>query len=258
MATKVVFITGPATTFTIPSDFGSLVSIEAIGGGGGGSKSSSGGGSGGGGYAKVTSILTDTLTPSAVIPVQIGAGGTLAAIGGDTAFGTGTFGAAPSVNIVARGGGVGATNTGGAGGFFDGAGSGTGLTGFTGGTGGAGSSSTKGGGGGAAGPSGNGANGGNGSAGTVGTSGQGGGGGANAPGLPGSGSGTPGTGGTSPAAQFSIQGSPYGDSYLSIGTNAYGPISLTGYGYGKNGGFSAIAPASLGVVGVAGVVIVEW
>ena len=34
MAIKTVFITS-GTTFTIPSDFGSLVSVEAIGGGGG-------------------------------------------------------------------------------------------------------------------------------------------------------------------------------------------------------------------------------
>ena len=34
MAVKTVFITS-GTTFTIPSDFGSLVSVEAIGAGGG-------------------------------------------------------------------------------------------------------------------------------------------------------------------------------------------------------------------------------
>ena len=38
MAQKVVFITTTGTgTYTIPNDFGSLVSVEAIGGGGGAS-----------------------------------------------------------------------------------------------------------------------------------------------------------------------------------------------------------------------------
>ena len=56
MATKVVFITSSGA-YTIPSDFGSLVSVEAIGSGGytGISNNMSGGG-GGGAYAKSTGV----------------------------------------------------------------------------------------------------------------------------------------------------------------------------------------------------------
>jgi len=92
MATKVVFITTTgASTYTIPSDFGSLVSIEAIGGGAGGRKAASsstpGPGGGGGAYAKITSA---TLTPGASISVQVGPGGTVVTSGTSSYFGLGT------------------------------------------------------------------------------------------------------------------------------------------------------------------------
>ena len=75
MATKVVFITS-GTTFTVPSDFGSLVSVECIGGGGSGAKGKVGvsyaTGGGGGAYAKVTSI--SGLTAGGSVNIAVGAG----------------------------------------------------------------------------------------------------------------------------------------------------------------------------------------
>ena len=57
MAIKVVFITTTgAGTFTIPADFGSLVSVEAIGAGQGSSGAPTNQGGNGGNYAKSTAI----------------------------------------------------------------------------------------------------------------------------------------------------------------------------------------------------------
>jgi len=54
---KTVFISTAGTgTYTIPSDFDTFISVEAIGGGGGGGSSVSNGGGGGGAYAKSTSV----------------------------------------------------------------------------------------------------------------------------------------------------------------------------------------------------------
>ena len=84
-ATKIVFITS-GTSFTVPSDFASLVSIEAIGGGSGGAGSLSGIGKGGGAgaYSKITAL--SGLVASGSVFVSIGTGG-----GGGT-FGNGTSG----------------------------------------------------------------------------------------------------------------------------------------------------------------------
>lgn len=74
---KTTFLSAGATTWTVPADYVSLVSIKAIGEGGHGISTltaNGGGGAGGGGgaYAEIT-----TLTASAgdVLPVQIGGGG---------------------------------------------------------------------------------------------------------------------------------------------------------------------------------------
>lgn len=70
---QVVITTG--TTYTIPADYISLVSIECIGGGGGGSYSLTNlGGGGGGGYSRITTSLP-TLTPSSSVSIVIGTGG---------------------------------------------------------------------------------------------------------------------------------------------------------------------------------------
>jgi hypothetical protein len=153
MAIQTVFITS-GTTYTIPSDFVSIVSVEAIGGGGSATVSGYGGG-GGGAYAKTTSITG--LTASGTAYCSIGAAA------GDTWF-NGTSNAAPTTTnqgVLAKGGASATGNSGASGGA---SGSCVGNTSFSGGNGGAGQSSSAngvgGGGGGAGGPNGAGGNGG--------------------------------------------------------------------------------------------------
>jgi hypothetical protein len=89
-----VFLLNGTTTWTVPADFGSLVSVQCIGAGSGGNGSSTAGNiasGGGGAYAKITSTST-ALTPGVtVINVGIGLGGagvsgvtTTGNAGGDT------------------------------------------------------------------------------------------------------------------------------------------------------------------------------
>lgn len=75
-----VFITS-GTSYVIPTDYFSLVSIECIGAGG----TAGGGGAGGGGgaYSKVTSA---SLTPGASVTIKVGVGGAGAAGANDTWF----------------------------------------------------------------------------------------------------------------------------------------------------------------------------
>jgi len=188
MAQKVVFITTTGTgTYTVPSDFASLVSVEAIGAGGGGGTGSGGAGGGGGAYAKSTAV-TGLSSSRLDIYYSIGAGNS-GGTGGDTWFNVGTN-SAPSSNttgVLAKGG---TNGTGGA------AGTSVGTTTFAGGN---GATGGFGGGGGAGGP--------NGAGGAGAGTGGGGGGGANG-GTAGSGStggtgisgGNGGTGGASPTA----------------------------------------------------------
>lgn len=115
MAIKTIFITS-GTTFTIPSDFGSLVSVECLGAGGGiyapsipSSLSRSGGG--GGGYAKTTAITG--LAANGTAFVNVGAGATTTN-GGNTWF-NGSANAEPTVSTegaLARGGGIGGSGAG--------------------------------------------------------------------------------------------------------------------------------------------------
>jgi hypothetical protein len=67
-ATKMAFIVAGTTTFTIPADFGSLVSVECVGSGSG---TSDVGGGCGGAYAK---IVADTLTAGQTVSVAVGNG----------------------------------------------------------------------------------------------------------------------------------------------------------------------------------------
>ena len=114
MAIKTIFITS-GTTFTIPSDFGSLVSVECLGAGGGmnsalATSSLSKGGGGGGGYAKTTAITG--LAANGTAYVNVGAGGTTT--NGGTTWFNGASNAAPTVSTqgaLGRGGGVGAAGT---------------------------------------------------------------------------------------------------------------------------------------------------
>jgi hypothetical protein len=102
-------------TWTVPSDWNNANnSIEAIGGGGGGgagSTTTDAAGGGGGEYRKAANV---TLTPGAVIPIQIGQGGT-----GGTTPSNATAGTATTFNtstVIANGGGRGNVLTGGLGG----------------------------------------------------------------------------------------------------------------------------------------------
>ena len=72
MTTKTVFITTTgAGTFTVPGDFLSLVSVEAIGAGGGSLRLGGAPGSGGGAYAKSTGVTG--LVANGTAYVSIGA-----------------------------------------------------------------------------------------------------------------------------------------------------------------------------------------
>lgn len=145
MAQKVVFITTTgAGTYTIPNDFGSLVSVEAIGGGGSGD-SSAGGGGGGGAYAKSTSVTG--LTAGGTAYYQVGTTAT------DSWFNAASN-AAPTLvsqGVLAKGGQTTGGNGAGLGGA---AASCVGDVKYSGGDGGGSNGSTCAGGGGAAGPGG--------------------------------------------------------------------------------------------------------
>lgn len=160
-----VFSGSQAGSFTIPSDFGSLVSIGAFGAAGQNlpvTATSQGGGGGGAGYSETTgaSITNPMVAGSTLVYYNV------AALGGGTSASSWInigINAAPSAvtsGVSAFSGGNSNTNTGGAGGSTISA---IGTTKFAGGTGGAGFTSTRyngGGGGGSGGPSGAGAAGG--------------------------------------------------------------------------------------------------
>ena len=110
MATKTVFIT-TGTTFTIPSDFKYLSSVEIIGGGGTGYSHGLGYGSGGGGGAYANSTSITGLTAGGTAYVSFGVAG------GTTYFNT--TNAAPTVSstgVLAQNGVTATTTTGALGG----------------------------------------------------------------------------------------------------------------------------------------------
>jgi len=249
--TKYIFYQGAGyVNFIVPSDFGSLVSLEALGGGGAGfyGQPSQLAGGGGGAYSK-------TLGSSVTVPIVAGVTTVYClapaaansnelyfswiAIGDDTGRPTST-----TYGVSAQFGSSTAINVGGAGGL---ASSGIGDIKYSGGTGGAGSTSsrgTAGGGGGAAGHQGNGGDGGaaynltnrghgggggtnNGSAGSAGTSSAGGAGGSG-----GGGTAAGGAGGTSasPSGGFGFNSS----SGAGGGGGGYGAAGLSTGGVGSS------------------------
>jgi len=148
--------------YSIPGDFVSFISVEAVGAGGyglnnNGSSTPSGGG-GGGGYSKSTSVTG--LTAGQTVYTQVSSGG-------DTWFNT-VANSAPTLSsqgVLAKAGSTATSSIGGLGGQAA-SGVGDGVK-YSGGQGGSGATSSGcGGGGGAAGPGGNGGNGGNGLNGT--------------------------------------------------------------------------------------------
>jgi hypothetical protein len=186
MPINVVFIqynaaTTGAGSYKVPSDFLSLVSIEAIGGGANGGVATNAGGGGGGAYAKSTTVDTSAWIPGTTsLFYRVGRGGlsTGGLIATDSWFNATGVNSAPTLStqgVVANRGTAGAANAAGGGGQI---GTSVGTTLFSGGSGGGpGASGNLGGGGGAAGPGGNGGTGGAGS-GTVSQGAGGGGGGA--------------------------------------------------------------------------------
>ena len=161
MATKVVFLTATgAGIWTVPSDFGSITSVECIGAGGGGTNSpaltTGNGGGGGGAYSAIYNL---SLTPGSQISYSVGAAGPNGAPGtdgGNTWFNGTSF---LTSSVGAKGGGGASGNTGGSGGSSA---SSIGTLLYSGGNGGNGFAGTNigGGGGGSAGPNGNGKDGG--------------------------------------------------------------------------------------------------
>jgi hypothetical protein len=151
----IVVNTTGSSTFTAPSDFDSLVSLEAIGAGGNGDNATSGtsryGGGGGGGYSKNTGASASIVAGSTTIYTSIPAGGAASACSlriGNSGTPTSTDG------VLANSGGNASLNTAGTGASTTGA-VGTSPFTYAGGAGGAGSTTTRlnaGGGGGAAGP----------------------------------------------------------------------------------------------------------
>lgn len=173
-ATSTVFVTS-GTSWTVPTNWSNVNTIETIGGGGGGcghAPSNGNGGGGGGAYAKITNL---TLTPSASISISVGAAGTFRGDGGDTWFNGATCAGAS----VCADGGLGAIAVSGVAGGTTANSVGTTL--YAGGRGGDGhgNSDSQGGGGGAAGPNGAGGAGGHGDTVADLTTGVGGGGGGN-------------------------------------------------------------------------------
>lgn len=171
MAQKVVFLTTTGSgTYTIPNDFGSLVSVEAIGGGGAGSNASTGGAPGGGGGAYAKSTTVTGLAAGGIAYYNVGAGGTTGGNGSVTWFNAASN-AAPTLASqgVKADFGLGGGNGGQAANCV-------GDLSYNGGNGGSATSKSGGGGGGAAGPGGAGGMGGSGNPTSSGQAGGGGGG----------------------------------------------------------------------------------
>lgn len=202
------------SSWTIPNDFVSLVSIEAIGAGG--NCANVLGGAGGGAYAKITSISAG-LSSGQVVYYKVGIPGGTVGAGGTSKSWFNTSNNEPTsstTGVMADGGRSPTSGTGVAGGTTANS---IGTTTFAGGTGGSvGGTNNAGGGGGAAGPQGAGANGGAGAT-TTNVAGGGGGGGNG---------GTAGTTG----------GSPNGTSGAGGGIGGNGP-SGSGGGLGAYFGF---------------------
>jgi hypothetical protein len=232
--------TNSESSFVLPSDFSSLISMEAIGGGGSGDSGATGsfsnGGGGGGAYAKTlgSSVTASMVAGSTVVYFGVSISGV------GTYINIGTSGAPTSVTtgVLAKGGGnARSTGSSGLGGLGGATATSIGDTKYAGGNGGTGSLTAAnrptGGGGGAAGPSGAGAN--ASSAFGTATGGAGGGGAAN--------------GGSAAGASTSTAGGAGGTiTGGSGGTGATSTLQATSgtFGGGGGGGFSSTKVGSTG------------
>jgi hypothetical protein len=227
MERKVIKISSGAT-YTIPSDFSSLIAIECIGAGQSGEQiNGTTVGGKAGDYAKITALAG--IAAENVYDIQIGAGGTGdAGNGGDTWFDS-------IATVLAKGGGSSSTTTG--------------STTHTGGSGGTGvynpttHSGSGGGGGGAAGPNGNGNNGANATS-------------IVAPGAGGSGdNGSGGAGGSAPGgagsagSEWSLTGGGTAGSGGGGGGGNEGGNGGAGGAYGAGGGAAGVNTGTPGTSG---------
>ena len=248
----IVVNTTGSSSFTVPSDFSSLVSLEAVGAGGNGHTATSGaaryGGGGGGGYSKNTDFdASGLLAGSTIIYTSVAAAGVGTAVSSYLSLIGNVVPDNYAEGVLANSGGNAVTNTGGAGattslviaspGFF-----------FGGGTGGAGTTSSRfnaGGGGGAGGPLGAGGNGGNGNTSAVNT-GSGGGGGANN-GTLGS-SGTTTTSGNGGTGSSGAGAGGNGNSSTNTSGQTAGASGPSGGGGAGGGGFNTFGSGGGGAV----------
>jgi hypothetical protein len=163
---SIVFAGGQSGSFTLPSDFASLVYMRAFGSAGtnsGGTTTTNGGGGGGGGYSETVgaSVTAPMVAESTVVYYNVPARAAGSSASSWINIGTNSAPSAVTSGVLAFSGGNIGTNLAGIGGATASA---VGNTRNAGGAGGAGYTSTRyngGGGGGAAGPSGAGATGGN-------------------------------------------------------------------------------------------------
>jgi len=247
----IVVNTTGSSSFTVPSDFSSLVSVEAVGAGGNGNATTTGasryGGGGGGGYSKSTSVTSSIVAGSTIIYANVPVGGAGTASPSWLNVGTNSAPISNTTGVLANSAGNASLNTGGAGATTSGA-VGTAGAIFGGGTGGAGSTTSRfngGGGGGSGGPLGAGGAGGAANN-TTANRGGGGGGGANGGATGGAGtattSGNGGTGssGAGAGGNGNTQASPRGGSQGSRGPS--------GGGGGGGGGFFEVNTFGSGAV----------
>lgn len=247
----IVVNTTGSSSFTVPSDFSSLVSVEAVGAGGNGNASTTGtsryGGGGGGGYSKSISVTSSIVAGSTIIYANVPANGAGTASPSWLNVGTNSAPILNTTGVLANSAGNALLNIGGAGAITTGA-VGTAGAIFGGGAGGAGSTTSRfngGGGGGGGGPLGAGGAGGAANN-TTANRGGGGGGGANGGATGGAGtattSGNGGTGssGAGTGGNGNTQASPNGGSQGSRGP--------TGGGGGGGGGFLFINTFGSGAV----------
>ena len=158
--------TATSGSFTLPSDFGSLVSLRAVGGGGintGGITATNGGGGGGGGYSETSgaSVTASMVAGSTLVYYNLPAPAAGSSASSWINIGTNSAPTSVTSGVLAFSGGNTSINTGGIGGPTASAVGNTRNAGGAGGTGFTSTRNTGGGGGGAGGPFGTGGAGGN-------------------------------------------------------------------------------------------------
>jgi hypothetical protein len=247
----IVINTIGSSSFTVPSDFSSLVSLEAVGAGGNGNASTTGtsryGGGGGGGYSRSTSVTAPIVAGSTIIYANVPPNGLSPLAFSSLNVGIDSIPTSNTTGVVAYSGANASLNTGGAGATTSGA-VGTAGAIFGGGAGGAGSTTSRfngGGGGGSGGPLG--AGGAGGAANNT-TANRGGGGGGGANGGATGGAGTATTSGNGGTGSSGAGAGGNGNSQASPNGGSQGSRGPSGGGGGGGGGFGFINSFGSGAV----------